>query len=151
MRLAAILLAATLVGCTDQDFYDDAPPPNSGGPKIEEGLYLSSAEVQIYLSDSTLTHRDDERTWTVYIDPTGELRGIAETLGPNTALVRARGNWTVLGDGRVCREWNEGWDTRDAGCGFVRQEGNIYNFVPVEEPDATPLRRRREPGNPRGL
>ncbi len=153
MRIAAraATLALALAGCTDRDFYDDAPPPNSGGPEVSAVPHLTSAEVEIFLSGSTLTHRDDQRTWTVYVDPTGELRGIAETLGPNTALVRARGTWTVLGDGRVCREWTEGWDARDSGCAFVRREGDVYSFAPVEAPEADPLRRRREAGNPRGL
>ncbi|MGF1446058.1 MAG: hypothetical protein ACFBRM_07630 [Pikeienuella sp.] len=150
-RLAGLLLLGALAACEDGDFYDDAPPPNSGGLQIAEMPRLTAAQVRIFLSDSTLVHRDKERVWTVYVDPTGELRGLSETRSNEPGTVQGRGSWTVLGDGRVCREWQGVWDTQDTGCAFVRQQGDVYMFHPVEDPDGRALARRREPGNPRGL
>lgn len=149
-RSAVLCLAALLAGCADPDFYDEGVPV-SGGPSVTEIPSLSASEARIFLSDSTLVHRDDDRRWTVYVDPLGELRGLSETTGATAGTVRARGSWQVLSDGRVCVEWERGWDGRDSGCSFVRQEGSVYAFTPVEAPNDTPLRRLREPGNPRGL
>ncbi len=147
----AVAALLALAACSDPDFYDDAPPPNSGGLRIEELPALSAAEVRIFLEDSTLVHRDDERTWYVYVDPAGELRGLSETRSATPGTVRARGEWEVLEDGRVCRTWAGVWDTLDQGCGYVRQQGNVYLFTPEDNPEASALQRRREAGNPRGL
>lgn len=146
-----LLIALAVAGCTDPDFYDDAPPPNSGGLKLDEVPALSSAEVRIYLSDSTLVHRDSDRTWTVYVDPTGELRGLSESRGATPATVRARGRWEIMEDGRICRKWDGTWDTLDIGCAWVRQNGENYLFQPEGSADIAKLVRRREPGNKRGL
>ncbi len=151
LRIAAASAALLgLAACEDPDFYDDAPPPNSRGLEPGEVPHLTAAEARIYLTDSTLVHRDDDRTWTVYVDPTGELRGLSESRGPDGGAIRARGEWRIEPDGLVCRVWEGVWHTEDEGCAYVRQQGQNYLFAPVESPD-DPLVRRREAGNPRGL
>ncbi|MEL6196682.1 MAG: hypothetical protein AAFT19_02440, partial [Pseudomonadota bacterium] len=101
---------------------------------------------RVFLSDSTLSHQGERRTWHSYLATDGLLYGLSIT--PEGGEERARGTWSVQEDGQLCRTWDGDWGGGNEGCAFVYRFGNQYAFAEEGESLETAIRRDRSPGNP---
>lgn len=107
---------------------------------------LNETQVRVFLSDSTLSHQGETRTWHAYLADDGVLYGLSVT--PEGGEERARGTWLVQEDGQICRTWEGDWAGGMEGCAFVYRFGNQYAFAADGASLEDAIRRDRSPGNP---
>ncbi|MEM6488710.1 MAG: hypothetical protein AAF677_10675 [Pseudomonadota bacterium] len=146
---ALVVTLGLAAGCSEQS----SVVSESEGGSIESGedvvdrpiAPLTAAEVTLFLGDSTLSHRGEERTWHVYFGKDGGLYGLSTTEAGGSE--RARGRWSVEDDGRLCRDWTNDWGARLNGCAEVYRFGRTYVFVADGQEIEQGLRRERSPGD----
>ncbi|MEM6355914.1 MAG: hypothetical protein AAF844_09535 [Pseudomonadota bacterium] len=148
-------MALLLTGCklpTVVESDDGAALPESGPISVTETQReaLNGTEIEIFLRDSTLSHRTDEIRWHVYLGRDGSLTGLARSRD-GSQVQRARGRWQVSPQGLLCSEWDSNWGGGDSGCATVYQYGSDYAFVPQGADPDTQVRRRRTPGDSEGV
>ncbi|MEL6769043.1 MAG: hypothetical protein AAFP17_17830 [Pseudomonadota bacterium] len=153
MLTLALLGALALTGCklpavVDSEAASSLP---EGAPITETTrLALSGTEIEIYLRDSTLSHRSEDLRWHVYVGADGSLTGLARARD-GSQVQRARGRWEVSPEGLLCRQWEGDWGGGLSGCATVFQYGNEYAFVPQGADPEEQIRRRRTPGDSEGI
>lgn len=152
--LGFALLLALATGCTDSNFTEEQEFA-SGSAIADRGIpQLTSAQISVFLKDSTLVHESGDRRWHVYLRPDGTMAGHAELIKNPGTTETANGSWEVLPDDRICRQWQGDWGDGDFGCATVHREGEVYVFTPVDEAGeraASVIRRTRVAGNPLSL
>ncbi|MEL6210604.1 MAG: hypothetical protein AAFR44_10575 [Pseudomonadota bacterium] len=111
---------------------------------------LSGTEVEIYLRNSTLSHKSEDLRWHVYVGADGSLTGLARARD-GSQVQRARGRWEVSPEGLLCRQWEGDWGGGRSGCATVYQYGSEYAFVPQGADPEEQIRRLRTPGDSEGI
>lgn len=149
---AVILTAALLAACASADLTPDDEKVVTSGDVVDRGtLPLTAAEIEIYLTDSTLSHVGAERLWHVYVGRNGELVGQSRT--KDGAVERNRGQWSIRGGGpsgaSICRQWEMDWGGGESGCATVYRFGTEFVFVPegASGSSGDDIRRTRTPGD----
>lgn len=153
LKFGAVLVAAmSLAACASADLTPEDERVVRGADVVDRSaLPLTSAEISIYLTDSTLSHVGDDRVWHVYLGRGGMLVGLARSR--DGAGERNRGQWSVregdAGAGVICRQWERDWGGGTQGCATVYRYGNEYVFIPEGAADRPEdgIRRTRSPGD----
>ncbi|MEM6680114.1 MAG: hypothetical protein AAF675_19810 [Pseudomonadota bacterium] len=141
-------VVALLGGCLETAVKDTGQSdlPLGNAPTTDLYQPLNSTQVELFLRDSTLSHRSDEVRWHVYVGADGSLTGVARDRA-NKTLNRTRGRWDVDAEGVLCRQWDSNWGGGETGCAQVYQRGDSYVFVPPGSTPSQGIERRRSPGD----